>query len=141
MNFILWPIRLLPIAGPSVQSDSLPSVMNFRKLGMASNKQLAPDPIASLILHRIDIYLFTAKFDALMLAKNESSADANTLSGRADKISNFPSMKHPFFSTKGFLIWLTRVDFLRQNNQSITTEVRGVSANSYGGANTRFMDK
>ena len=99
--------------------------MNFRKLGMASYKQLAPDPMASLILHRIDIYLFAATFDALMLAKNESSADANTLSGRADKISNFPSMKHPFFSARGFLIWLTRVDFLRQNNQSITYSSEG----------------
>ena len=80
---------------------------------MMSNKQLTPDPIASLIRHRIDMYVFSPAFDALIFAKNESSADAKTLSGRAEML-NFPSTKHPFLSARGFLIWLTRVDFLHK---------------------------
>ena len=84
---------------------------------MMSNKQLTPDPTASLMRHRIDMYVFSPAFDALILAKNESSADANTLSGRAET-SNFPSMKNPFLSARGFLIWLTRVDFLQNKLNS-----------------------
>ncbi len=79
---------------------------------MLPYKQLTPDPTASLIRHRIDMCAFSVALDALISAKNESSAEANTLSGRAE-LSNFPSMKNPFLSAKGFLICLTRVDFLR----------------------------
>jgi hypothetical protein len=48
------------------------------------------------------------------LVKNESSAEASTLSGQAE-LSNFPSINNPFLSARGCLIWLTRVDFLQRS--------------------------
>jgi hypothetical protein len=92
----------------------VPSSINVRKLGMLSYKQLTPDPTASLIRHRIDMCAFSPALDALILVKNESSAEASTLSGQAE-LSNFPSINNPFLSARGCLIWLTRVDFLQRS--------------------------
>ena len=100
--------------GKILHGYTLPSAIHFCKFGRISNSTLLlPPPIASWIRHFIDMRIFPV-LASRMLPKKEFRAEAKTASGRAC-LSNFPSMKQPFKSVSGFLIWLTRVDFLHDS--------------------------
>ena len=113
INLSLWlnPIAFTLELGASATTP--PSVIHFCKFGRSSKSTLLfTDPIAFWMRHFISI-LFPVLISRI-LPKKASRADAKTVSGRAD-LSNFPSTKQPPTATSGFLTWLTRVDFLHDD--------------------------
>ena len=100
MNFSLRldPMPLVAFKS-TLWSVSLPPLSHFCNLGRAL---ILPDPMASWMRHFNDIREFPG-LDSTILPKKESIAEARTVSGRTCLL-NFPSIKYPFKSSRGFLI-------------------------------------
>ena len=126
MNLSRWllPIPLVTAPGnddvaPSRTPSPPSAISHFCRFGSISSRTLFPtDPMASCMRHFMDMWTLSLAparraLDSRTDPKKELRAEVRTVSGRSADLSNLPSMKYPFSSRRGFLIWLTRVDFLQ----------------------------